>query len=106
PLLLDVTTEQEWREKRIGESANIPLTRLGRQIEELPRDRPIGVHCSSGYRAAIAASLPARRWFQAELRPSRRGVRLGVIAARDGSSRASLKRLRTILAAPARDRGT
>ena len=57
PLLLDVTTEQEWREKRIGESANIPLTRLGRQIEELPRDRPIGVHCSSGYRAAIAASL-------------------------------------------------
>jgi hydroxyacylglutathione hydrolase len=57
PLLLDVRTEREWCERRIAESLNIPLSRLGERIEELPRERPIVVHCTSGYRAAIAASL-------------------------------------------------
>ncbi len=57
PLVLDVRTEREWHEKRIGESVNIPLSRLAQRVDELPRDRPIVVHCTSGYRAAIAASL-------------------------------------------------
>jgi len=57
PLLLDVRTEREWREKRIAASTNIPLTRLAQRMGELPRERPIVVHCASGYRAAIAASL-------------------------------------------------
>jgi hydroxyacylglutathione hydrolase len=57
PLLLDVRTEQEWREKHIGDSVNVPLSRLQQRIDELPRDRPVVAHCTSGYRAAIAASL-------------------------------------------------
>jgi len=63
PLVLDVRTEREWNERRIGDSANIPLSRLSRRIDELPRDRPIVVHCASGYRSAIAASLLLRDGF-------------------------------------------
>jgi hydroxyacylglutathione hydrolase len=57
PFVLDVRTAREWEEKRIPESHNVPLARLSERLDELPRERPIIVHCASGYRAAIAASL-------------------------------------------------
>lgn len=57
PLVLDVRTENEWQQKRIGDSLNIPLNRLAECSGELPRDRPIVVHCGTGYRSSIAASL-------------------------------------------------
>jgi rhodanese-related sulfurtransferase len=63
PLVLDVRTEREWNEKRIGDSVNIPLSRLPQRIDELPRDRPILVHCATGYRSAIAAGLLLREGF-------------------------------------------
>ena len=64
PLLLDVRTEREWRDARIGESLNIPLARLAQRLDELPRDRPTVVHCASGYRSAIGASLLLRAGFR------------------------------------------
>ena len=64
PLLLDVRTEREWREKRIGASVNIPLARLAKQLCELPHDRPVVVHCASGYRSAIALSVLLREGFE------------------------------------------
>jgi len=60
PLLLDVRGEKEWQDKRIPGSVNIPLTHLERRIAEVPRDRPLALHCASGYRSSIAASLLAR----------------------------------------------
>jgi len=57
PLVLDVRTENEWQQKRIGDSLNIPLNRLAERSGELPRDRPIVVHCGTGYRSSIATSL-------------------------------------------------
>jgi hydroxyacylglutathione hydrolase len=57
PLVVDVRTEREWTETAIADSVNIPLSRLVERIDELPRDRPVVVHCASGYRSAIAASL-------------------------------------------------
>jgi hydroxyacylglutathione hydrolase len=60
PLILDVRTEPEWRESRIGRSLNIPLGQLSQRVEEVPRDRPIVVHCGSGYRSSIAASILRR----------------------------------------------
>jgi hydroxyacylglutathione hydrolase len=56
-LLLDVRTEDEHRTQRITGSINVPLTRLLRHLPQLPADRPIVVHCATGYRSAIAASL-------------------------------------------------
>lgn len=65
PMVLDVRTEREWREKRIDDSVNVPLAQLAQQLEELPRERPLVVHCATGYRSAIAASVLLREGFSA-----------------------------------------
>jgi glyoxylase-like metal-dependent hydrolase (beta-lactamase superfamily II)/rhodanese-related sulfurtransferase len=64
PLVLDVRTGSERDAGAIEESVNIPLGRLPEQLDSLPRDRPIVVHCSSGYRSSIAASLLQREGFE------------------------------------------
>jgi sulfite oxidase len=60
PLVLDVRAEAEWRQARIGGSVNIPLGQLLGRLEEVPRERSVVVHCESGYRSSIAASLMQR----------------------------------------------
>jgi glyoxylase-like metal-dependent hydrolase (beta-lactamase superfamily II)/rhodanese-related sulfurtransferase len=65
PLVLDVRTEREWREQRLDGSLNVPLARLLERLDELPRDRRLVVHCATGYRSAIAASLLRREGFDA-----------------------------------------
>lgn len=60
PVVLDVRTEKEWNEGHIEGSINIPLNHLEQRLAEVPRDRKVVVHCQSGYRSAIAASLLLR----------------------------------------------
>jgi len=57
PLVLDVRTLREWREKHIAESLNIPLSRLPQSWGEISRERSLVIHCATGYRSSIAASL-------------------------------------------------
>lgn len=57
PLLLDVRAPREWAARHIEGSHNLPLNRLRDRLAEIPRDRPIVVHCAGGYRSSIAASL-------------------------------------------------
>jgi hydroxyacylglutathione hydrolase len=63
PLVLDVRTENERQTGVIPDSVHIPLNRLEEQMEKLPQDRRIVVHCAGGYRSAIAASLMERGGF-------------------------------------------
>jgi glyoxylase-like metal-dependent hydrolase (beta-lactamase superfamily II)/rhodanese-related sulfurtransferase len=60
PMLLDVRARSEWEQERIESAVNVPLSRLLDQLGTLPRDHAIVVHCSTGYRSAIAASLLQR----------------------------------------------
>ena len=39
---------------------HIPLNRLPRHLDDLLRDRTIVIHCASGYRSSIAASVLER----------------------------------------------
>ncbi|HWK16767.1 MAG TPA: rhodanese-like domain-containing protein, partial [Solirubrobacteraceae bacterium] len=48
---------------RIEGSVNVPLSRLGERMSELPADRPLVVLCASGYRSAIAAGVLAQAGF-------------------------------------------
>ena len=57
PVILDVRAEREFESKRIEGSLNIPLNRLRARTAEVPKDRPVVVHCAGGYRSAIAASI-------------------------------------------------
>ena len=57
PVVLDVRTPREWQEKHIAGSVHIPLNHLCERLGEVPHDQRLVVHCQSGYRSTIAASL-------------------------------------------------
>ena len=72
--LLDVRTTSEYAEGHIHGSRNIPLGHLTQRMTDIPVDRQTIVHCQSGGRSPIAASL-----LQAHGHPS-------VIERKDGMS--------------------
>lgn len=57
PHVLDVRQKAERADGYIAGSQHIPLHDLLDRIDETPGDEAIWVHCASGYRASIAASL-------------------------------------------------
>ena len=57
PYVLDVRQTLEHEAGNVRGSTNIPLHELNTRTQELPDDVEIWVHCESGYRASIAASL-------------------------------------------------
>jgi hydroxyacylglutathione hydrolase len=55
--LIDVRNSSEWNAGHIPGSRNFPLGRLPEQLEQIPRDRPLVVHCESGGRAGVAIGV-------------------------------------------------
>jgi hydroxyacylglutathione hydrolase len=55
--VLDVRDESEWDEGHLAEAIHLPLATLASRLGDIPRGRPIVVHCQAGSRSAIAASL-------------------------------------------------
>lgn len=58
--VLDVRRHDEVARMAIAGSQHIPIHEIERRAAEIPTDRPVWVHCASGFRASIAASLVAR----------------------------------------------
>ena len=56
-MVIDVRGSSEWKAGHIPGTTNIPLGYLADRVGELPRDRPIVLHCQTGARSAIGASL-------------------------------------------------
>jgi len=54
--VLDVRRDDEWAAGHVDGAVHIPLQDLEARLDEVP-DGEVWVHCASGYRAAIAASL-------------------------------------------------
>ena len=55
--VLDVRGRAEWEAGHLPGVENIPVGHLVERLGEIPRDRPLVVHCQSGARSAIAASV-------------------------------------------------
>jgi hydroxyacylglutathione hydrolase len=55
--VLDVRDESEWDTGHLAQAIHLPLATLAARLDEVPRGRPIVVHCQAGSRSAIAASL-------------------------------------------------
>lgn len=56
PFLVDVRNRNEWDKGNIPQATLIPLPELHTRLDELPRDRPLIVHCQHGSRSAQAAA--------------------------------------------------
>jgi hydroxyacylglutathione hydrolase len=55
--VVDVRGAAEWEAGHIEGSVNIPLGHLNERSDEIPAGRPVVVHCLSGARSAVAASI-------------------------------------------------
>ena len=55
--VVDVRNHTEWEAGHLPGVPNIPVGLLRDHLAELPRDRPLAVHCQTGARAAIASSV-------------------------------------------------
>ena len=61
--VVDVRRPAEWSSGHLSSAVHMPLNRLMGTMRELDPKRPIAVHCKSGYRSSIAASLLEREGF-------------------------------------------
>ncbi|MEO8899633.1 MAG: MBL fold metallo-hydrolase [Candidatus Dormibacter sp.] len=64
--VLDVRRDDEWRGGHIRGAVHVPLPELLERLGEVP-PRQLWVHCASGFRASIAASLLSRSGFDVVL---------------------------------------
>jgi hydroxyacylglutathione hydrolase len=60
PAVLDVRRRLEWEQGHIAGAAHIPFNELPGRLGELPAGE-VWLHCQSGYRAVVAASMVAAR---------------------------------------------
>ena len=63
PLVLDVRQPGEHAAGAIEEALHVPLGEVEERLGEIPRDRPVVVHCASGYRSMTAMSLLRRAGY-------------------------------------------
>jgi hydroxyacylglutathione hydrolase len=62
--VLDVRRESEWQAGHIEGAQLWPLDRFASELPKLDGERPLAVHCKSGYRSAIASSLLLRAGYR------------------------------------------
>ena len=61
--VVDVRQPGEFEQGHIAQASSKPLPKLTASLDGLDRQAPVAVHCKSGYRSAIAASLLQRAGF-------------------------------------------
>jgi hydroxyacylglutathione hydrolase len=62
--VIDVRRQPEWEDGHIQGAMLKPLHQLEAMLGDLDHDRPIVVHCKSGYRSSIACGLIQRAGFE------------------------------------------
>jgi hydroxyacylglutathione hydrolase len=55
--VVDARDEHEWAAGHVPGAIHIYLPDIPHRADEIPPEAPVAVHCASGYRAGIAASL-------------------------------------------------
>lgn len=53
PLLIDVRQPSEYASGHIPNAINIPLQTLTANLDKIPKDRPVVLYCTSGYRTGM-----------------------------------------------------
>lgn len=60
-VIVDVRNAGEAKSGLFKNSINIPLPELNDRLDEIPKQKPVVVHCASGYRSAIGSSIISRK---------------------------------------------
>ncbi|MEQ8425504.1 MAG: rhodanese-like domain-containing protein, partial [Cyclobacteriaceae bacterium] len=61
--VIDVRKPSEYSAEHVGDAVNLPLDFINEHLSEFPKDEKFYMHCASGYRSMVAASiLKARGW--------------------------------------------
>jgi hydroxyacylglutathione hydrolase len=55
--VVDTRDEHEWASGHVPGAVHMYVPDVPFRAGEIPRDAPVAVHCASGYRAGITASL-------------------------------------------------
>lgn len=63
PVIVDIRSEKEYAAGHIENSINLPLGHLDENLDGLPKNVPLIVHCEGGYRSAIAAGILMNHGF-------------------------------------------
>lgn len=63
PVIVDIRSEKEYASGHIENSINLPLGHLDENLDGLPKNVPLIVHCEGGYRSAIAAGILMNHGF-------------------------------------------
>jgi NADPH-dependent 2,4-dienoyl-CoA reductase/sulfur reductase-like enzyme/rhodanese-related sulfurtransferase len=63
PIILDVRNVNEYDKSHIKGAVNIAVDELRFRLEEVPRGRPIIVHCKSGFRSHLALRILKEKGF-------------------------------------------
>ncbi|QBA64523.1 MBL fold metallo-hydrolase [Muriicola soli] len=61
PLIIDVRKKSEFDSEHVIGAINVPLNEINSQLAQFPKDKPFILHCGSGYRSMIAASILKQR---------------------------------------------
>ena len=59
-VIVDVRQRSEWMTGPIDGALHIPLSQLGRRLDQLPRGKTIVTVCRTGHRSGLAARTLAR----------------------------------------------
>ncbi len=62
--VLDVRSDEEWREDRIPGARHVFVPYLPDSLDRLDPDRPVATYCGSGFRSSLAASVLLRNGFR------------------------------------------
>jgi len=61
PLIIDVRKKSEFDSEHVIGAINVPLNEINSHLAQFPKDKPFILHCGSGYRSMIAASILQQR---------------------------------------------
>lgn len=61
--ILDARRKSEYDAEHILDAVNIPLDYLNDNMQSVPKDKPVYVHCAGGYRSMIYCSILKARGF-------------------------------------------
>jgi hydroxyacylglutathione hydrolase len=62
--ILDVRRTEEWRSGHLRSATNIAHTRLANRLADIPKDKPLAIHCESGSRSAYASAYLERQGYK------------------------------------------